>query len=147
MAHYITDANGNLIKVAGNFSPSHNILRYDLIWTNPNPLNTFSAQTITLNKSLSSYNYYVITFSEANVSNTIFFSTGLVPVGKATTLFNGNSDSVYNNIISRMITSITDTTITFKDAYALQNNSNVPVCNKENGRDIPLEVYGVKFGG
>lgn len=87
-----------------------------IVWTNPNPTNAFSSQTINLSKSLD--DCYEIIFRQ-NRNSSRYFSTGKIPVGYGTIL------EAYGNNYRPTGTTVSGNTIYFESASP-DNNYAIP---------------------
>ena len=95
----------------------------ELLWTNPSPTSSFSAQTKTFTDT---YDYYVITYrysTEYGVSATVLLPTGITENVGA----NYGSDSYYRSVTTN------SNSISFGTG-----NSN------DNKRIIPYFIFGIK---
>ena len=108
------------------------------LWTNANPTSTYSSGTATLSQSMANFTYLKIVYRQSTTDSDEMST--LVPVDDL-----ANSDarisiswSVSNNIWSRNIAKVSNTSVTigtcYKQAGANQGNSYV----------IPLNVVGIK---
>lgn len=108
-------------------------LQGEILWTNANPTSDFASQTITLDKSLDSYNCYEIIFRQnKNSTNERYFTTGKLPVGHGTIL------NAYSNNYRPTGTTISGNTIYFENASVSGAT--------DNGYAIPIYVIGYKIG-
>ena len=110
--------------------------KMDLLWTNASPSADFSEQTIQLD--LSNYTKLLI---EISISKTESLRCAtIVQVGMAASQGTVCGPSADGSVISREITSITSSSISFgKGAYV--NGSTVARTNKSG---IPIKIYGIK---
>lgn len=106
-------------------------LQGEILWTNANPTSDFGTQTITLNKSLDSYNCYEILFRQSKTASRIMTS-GKVPVGYGTILVE------HANIYRPTGTTVSGNTIYFEDA---KNNGSTTVVEV-----VPVYVIGYETG-
>lgn len=118
----LKDSNGNNIYP---IAYAQGGVKMDLLWTNPNPTSSFSAQTVTCDTS---YSMYLVDCRTANNSTNIVSNM----------FVNGTSFCVNNgtNSISRNAT-VGANGITFSDGY-LGGNAN-------NNMVIPYHIYGIKM--
>lgn len=105
-----------------------------LLWTNPNPITAFAAQTIALD--LSEYDSFIVEYIVSTETD-----TPLSFYGKKNSSYNnwtgiGGLNGGSTNARGRGITNINDTGITFSDSY---EGSSV-----NNKQYIPNKIYGVK---
>lgn len=115
-----------------------------LLWKNPNPNNSFGAQTITL--SSSDYDYLIFLCR---------FQSGMQIISQITlkgcgTLFgvgwdyNGGSGNTYYSAgFRRTFSRNSDTSFSVSDCYIRQGSSTTNYTNSNN--IVPLYVYGGKF--
>lgn len=97
-----------------------------IVWVNPNPANSFEAQIITLNDSLSNYDCYEIIYRQSTATKRLF-NSGKIPVGFGTILNYCASTLRYRPTSE----TITNTTISFENAINNGNQDNrecIPVC-------------------
>lgn len=106
-------------------------LEGEILWTNANPTSDFASQTITLSKSLDSYNCYEILFKQSKATSRIMTS-GKIPVGYGTILVE------HANIYRPTGTTVSGNTIYFEDAKNSGSTTVVEV--------IPVYVVGYKTG-
>lgn len=106
-------------------------LEGEVLWTNANPTSDFASQTITLNKSLDSYNCYEIFFRQSKTASRIMTS-GKVPVGCGTILVE------HANIYRPTGTTVSGNTVYFEDA---KNNGSTTVVEV-----VPVYIVGYKTG-
>jgi hypothetical protein len=135
MAHYITDAEGNLIKVAGNFGG----IKTKTLWTNPNPTSEFTPQTITLtDENLNIYSTIQIVYYNANYGNR-YITTEIKPDGNTYEMSGvhstGNTVFVYYRGVKA-----SSNYIEFGDCWRGSNSGEV----KTNTANIPVLIVGIK---
>ena len=106
-------------------------LQGEILWTNANPTSDFASQTITLDKSLDSYNCYEIYFRQSKTTSR-YFTTGKIPVGYGTIL------EVYGANYRPTGTTMSGNTIYFENASVSGAT--------DNGYAIPIYVIGYKTG-
>lgn len=97
--------------------------KIELIWTNPSPTSSFSAQTKTFTDT---YDYYVITYrysTQYGVSATVLLPTGITENVGA----NYGSDSYYRSV----------TTNSNSMSFGTGNSN-------DNNRIIPYFIFGIK---
>lgn len=124
-----SETNTNSTNIAG-------LQGYDL-WTNANPTNNFSAQSINLSDSLANYVYYEFIF-RLSTTRTQTKSTGKVLNTDGTVLDYVFSSSSLNFSSSRYVNFTTNTKLDIEDSYS--SNSGSPV----NSRCIPYKVIAYK---
>lgn len=109
-----------------------------LLWTNPNPTSSFSAQTITLSDSISNYDFYEVIYSEY-AGNDPYGSSGRIPTSQLT-----NIGQVANMFVRRGVTALSGTSMTFGDGQQCTafNGS----WTSQNQRIVPVYVIGYKTG-
>ena len=126
MAHYFTDENVNLIKIAGNYGGGFNIKQ---LWINPSPSSAFAGQTVSLD--LTDYNMVLILFkwksSDADTGSTI------IPKGYA-----GYVGAPYTsaNRYQRTITNVSNNGVIF--------DNGVIGGSYDNTSCVPIFIYGIK---
>ena len=120
-----------------------------VLWTNPNPTASFSAQTVTLSESLRNYTYFKVVYRSSTTGDIDFYV--LFPVlgsGGDFMYYVGNSQA--KGCISYNISSgtarqrrlyINNTDGTEVGFTACQN---VTSTTTTNGALIPVYIYGVK---
>lgn len=106
-------------------------LEGEVLWTNANPTSDFASQTITLDKSLDSYNCYEILFRQSKTVSRIMTS-GKIPVGYGTILVE------HANTYRPTGTTVSGNTIYFEDAKNSGSTTVVEV--------VPVYVVGYKTG-
>lgn len=106
-------------------------LKRKILWTNPGPTSSFSAQTITLSESLDNYEYYEILFKQTN-TNDRTMTTGKIPVGYGTILSWNTSINMYRPTA----TTVSGNTISFEDGKTTNG--------VDNSTTIPIKVIGYK---
>lgn len=111
-------------------------LELNLLWTNPNPTEPFSARTIQLD--LTAYKMVGIVFTveagnPARISNLFFLIKGITYGGGCCV------GGVSQYLKSRSISSVTDSGITFGGGYNATNASGAT----NNSAMIPLYIYGI----
>ena len=104
-----------------------------IICANDDPTTIFPSQTITLNESLSGYDFYEILFRQSNTANRIMTS-GKIPVGYGTILSWNTAINIYRPTAAI----VSGNTITFEDAKTTNG--------VDNNTTIPLYVIGHKTG-
>lgn len=111
-----------------------------VLWTNPSPTASFAAQTITLSKSLTLFDYYVIYF-RGGTSSDLYFYSPFMPIGQESAI----TYPVYF-IVRRKITpnSSDASKLAIDDAYKF-STYNSSSNSKQNSYLIPIKVIGWKF--
>jgi len=144
MSVFITDKDGKLKKVAGNFAPKENpnldCLRTKILWTNPNPTSAFSAQTITLNSS--DYDYLLF-ISDLYLSSSVSEQRNTVSMtikGRGCSLnvsadYGGAEATFY-----RTATYINDTQYNISGGSYRSNTTT----GNDNSILVPIQVIGLK---
>lgn len=127
MAVYKTDANKNLIKVAGNYGGS----KITLLWTNPSPSSAFAGQVVSVD--LTKYDLALIIFKWDSGST----DTGSITVPKGWSGYVGAPYTMANRY-QRTIGDVQDTYIDFGDGVVGGGFNNIACC--------PLYIYGIKVG-
>ena len=130
-----------LSAITSKFSALNTLLNdvphYTLLWTNPNPTNSFSAQAISLDLS----KYDMVEIEHSYISGGI---TGgcltRAPINSATTYMNGaNNHPAGTNLGAYRAFRATSTRIAFDTCYF--NNETA------DRYFVPYKIYGIKFGG
>ena len=109
-----------------------------LLWTNSSPTSSFSAQTITLNDSLSNYDCYTIMHRQSTTNGRII-STGKIPVGHGTFMANPLSTNQYRGTNENT----SGSSITFTPGYKANADGSFA---EDNTLVIPMYVIGYKTG-
>lgn len=111
-----------------------------ILWTNPNPTSNFSAQNITLNSA--DYDLYEVVFSPGSgqAATATQDSTGMIFKGKSTRCI--YIDLQNNDIKSRRITYVDDTTLAIATGYA--SGLTNPSITDGIGHCIPEFIIGYK---
>ena len=128
-----SDITANTSAIEANTSTLTGLvgLQGEVLWTNANPTSDFASQTITLDKSLDSYNCYEIYFRQSKTTSR-YFTTGKIPVGYGTIL------EVYGANYRPTGTTMSGNTIYFENASVSGAT--------DNGYAIPIYVIGYKTG-
>ncbi len=121
-------------------------LKKVLLWENANPSSEFAEQTINLISS--DYDSYEIIWKhQSNDVNNVTFSTGKIPKGSSTQLYEALSFGTqgFNYLIlSRQVTYVSDNQISFaKGARTIDNNGSIEK-NYFNIVAIPVKIYGYR---
>lgn len=118
----------------------NDVPHYTLLWTNPNPTSSFSAQTISLD--LSKYDsVYVVSRASTSVNMVdSFFASPEKNQEQIWEVVDKNDDYIG----ARRLT-MTNSGVTFSEgvSYALLSTKG----GTDNTRCIPTKIYGIKFGG
>ena len=134
----------NTLKaISSKFSALNTLLNdvphYTLLWTNPNPTSSFSAQTISLD--LSKYDMVEVV-ARQYMSDPYYFSSK-TEVGKSGKLFCYGYDDA-RELDARKY-SVSTTGVSFETGYytpiSASSGSTSAIHN------IPYKIYGIKFGG
>lgn len=104
-----------------------------ILWSNPNPSNSFTGQ---INVDFSNVDAYQIIWS-TSTSGAVKDCTGIIPVGSRTELYTTYYDGAIK-LRYRQVSAITSSTITFGDA----NEGGAT----NNSFNIPLYIIGYKTG-
>lgn len=135
----------NLVGDGDNLIGASNIIDYlmnrtraSIIWTNPNPGDSFSAQTTSLNESLDNYDEYEI-LSLQSTTNSRLMSSGRIPVGNGTILGMVTSFPTFRPTS----VSVSGSTISFEDTKTMTGFGTVSV---DNSLLIPMYIIGYKTG-
>lgn len=142
----VNDTDMNEIKsVVNNNAQEVTNITGQILWTNPNPTSSFSAQTITLNSS--EYDMLEFYFKGGTTGTTMFSEKTLKGYNTIVNhIVNLNAGvSQPTGVRQRQATYVNDTTYTITDALTRDGGSaSEPVV--ENQRLIPLYVIGYKTG-
>lgn len=113
------------------------------LWTNPNPSNDFSSQTITLAND--NYDYAIMICvsrtNELDIQISFFFEKGNVPL--LNYVLTNESSEYAIEAMSRRIYHTNNTTLNVQDCYYTQKTNNAIV---GNNLLIPVKVIGIKIG-
>lgn len=101
-----------------------------LLWTNPSPSATFTAQTIELDLS-----EYAGVLVELTDSSTIYHTTGYIKVGEEGAIGTTDNYSPWEGGMGRSV-AVTSTGVAFRTAYSGTSAA--------NRHCIPYKIYGVK---
>lgn len=112
-----------------------NICKYTLLWTNASPGSDFSAQTISLD--LSSYDFIIIFIKGVKTYGNTWIRPHIVFKGWTNFMISGHSDNSAGSI-SRFISSVSDTGITF-------SNGQLGNSYAWNNVGVPYQIYGIKI--
>ena len=114
-----------------------------VLWTNSSPTSTFGAQTITLTTPLTDFDSYAIIYKDKTNEN-YYFNTGILPKGVGTRLFDlYASGATGASIRSRVVSSVTNTTITFDKGQFAHGDTNAV---DDNAVLVPIYIIGYKTG-
>lgn len=111
-----------------------------VLWTNPNPLVAFEAQSITLSDSIANYKYYEIIFvayANASLSQDTFLNTGKVLGTRTLLQYNDNY------IRSRVVNSVGGTNVTFGQGGSYTTYGS-QTFSAQNLLCVPYQVLGYK---
>ena len=113
-----------------------------LIWTNPRPNETFSAQTVSLD--LSAYKAIEI---ETKVDASLQLFTNPQVINKDTSAtanwISCTSFSGYYIQVNARGIDVSSTGVTFGDAATMRGN-NIVAATTNNARLVPYKIYGIK---
>lgn len=104
-----------------------------LLWENPSPTATFTAQTISISEDLTKYDFFLVSYG-ADATN-YYLQTAIVWLGQQSQLFY----MTWGGARYQRAVTINATSIVFGNASS--NNST------SNGVAVPYQVYGVKNTG
>lgn len=107
------------------------------LWTNAAPTSNFAAQTILGNGELTDYDWIIIEIKGIASETSPHIYELKAKDGNRTRL-----NSIWDNITSRIITSITNSGIVFEGAT--QTNPYNTLTEVNNSRVIPIKVFGVR---
>lgn len=121
-------------------------LKKVVLWENSNPSSEFPEQTVNLISS--DYDSYEIIWKhQSNDVNNVTFSTGKIPKGSSTQLYEVLSfgTQAFNYLIlSRQVTYVSDNQISFaKGARTIDNSGSIEK-NYFNTVAIPVKIYGYR---
>ena len=117
----------------------NDVPHYTLLWTNPNPTSSFSAQTISLD--LSKYDQVEIVFKQTAGSTALLTTKSMVGMnGKM--LAYGYSDA---RELDARAYEVTTSGIKFNAGYWILVSDSTGTANANYC--TPYKIYGIKFGG
>ena len=108
-----------------------------LLWTNPNPLDAFSAQEITFTNT-KNYLLFIIVLSGYTASASLDNAVSFLNVGSAGNISKTESGSNVSSM--RNITASSQTSITFGNGMLNKADGS---STSDNSRAIPHKVYGL----
>ena len=133
-----------LKAITSKFSALNTLLNdvphYTLLWTNPNPTSSFSAQTISLD--LSKYDMVEISaFYSVTEDVNKMLTTSIIPTNSLGSVSSqkGNGTAFANRKVTLSSQSIAFTACT--QHYDTTSRDNMNTCC------VPYKIYGIKFGG
>ena len=133
-----------LSAITSKFSALNTLLNdvphYTLLWTNPNPTSSFSAQTISLD--LSKYDAVEVVAKGWHADPYVIFFGARVGEGAEIMTYGGIDYAVELN--TRKFT-LSSTGVAFQSGYKTALNSTTG--SVSNSHCIPTKIYGIKFGG
>lgn len=148
MGVFITDKDGKLKKVAGNFipkeSPNLGCLRTELLWTNPNPNSAFVSQTVELSDGNYDYLIFIYSFRPMSSDDPIQQSVIISKDAKSTALnyYSPSTDLTYHaGGVRRDVIINNPTSITFDDNIHANNATTKATVNNSLG--IPIQIIGL----
>lgn len=109
-----------------------------ILWTNPNPTSSFSAQSVNLIESLDNFDAYSIIHRQST-SNSRYISTGKIPVGHGTFMANPLATNQYRGTNENT----SGSSITFTAGYRANADGTF---TEDNTLVIPMYVIGYKTG-
>ena len=118
----------------------NDVPHYTLLWTNPNPTSSFSAQTISLD--LSKYDMVEISaFYSVTEDVNKMLTTSIVPANSLGSVSSqqGNGSAFANRKVTLSSNAITFTACV--QHYGTTSRENINTCC------VPYKIYGIKFGG
>ena len=127
----------NTLKAITNML--NDVPHYTLLWTNPNPTSSFSAQTISLD--LSKYDMVEVVFKQ--YASNPFFSTSKTEVGKSGKLFSYGYEDVRE--MDGRSYKVSTTGVSFQVGYSAMISASSGTA--ADGQCVPYKIYGIKFGG
>ena len=115
----------------------------DILWSNSNPTDDFSNQTITLNSS--DYDAYELIYARSKSQN-IRYSTGRIPKGSSFNIFvfAGEESGGYLSYRYRNLNYVSDTSLSVSNC--IQKIVNETTTGTANATCIPLYIIGYKTG-
>lgn len=128
------------VRLAKDASSSWLRMGDTVLWTNPSPTASFSAQTITLSKALSNFDYYVVYF-RGGTSNEYYVYSPFMPIDQASCI----SYPAYFVVRRKFTPNSSDASkLAIDDAYKY-STYNSGSNSKSNSYLIPLKIIGWKF--
>lgn len=124
---YMSDSNGNLIPIA-NDNQGNDGITMDLLWENSSPSSAFAAQTVTLNKNVNDYKYFIASFSGGAI---------IALLDNTNTVFQWQS--TYRLILNRTVIINNNNTATFGPGRVT-----ISEYREQNDQQIPFKIYGIK---
>ncbi len=115
-----------------------NGLNGTILWTNPNPTSSFSAQNVNLVESLDNYDCYEIIHKQST-TNSRFLTTGKIPVGHGTFMVNALSLNQYRGTSENT----SGSSVKFTAGYQANADGSF---TENNTLVIPMYVIGYKTG-
>jgi hypothetical protein len=141
----INDTDMNEIKsVVNNNATELSNIKLNILWSNPNPTNNFSAQSITLSSNDYDYLIFVCRFQSGNdlVSQFTLKNYGAI-FGIGWDYNGGSGITYYSAGYRRTFAYSSDTSYSASDCYVRYSNSSSNTI--VNNYIVPLFVYGGKF--
>lgn len=140
-------------SVATDYQPYNGVIVHDkqlqqlpkitTLWTNPNPSNDFSSQTITLAND--NYDYAIMICAsrtnELTIQVSFFFEKGTAPL--LNYVLTNESSEYATEAMSRRVYYLNDTSYNIENCYYSQKSNNAIV---GNNLLIPYKVIGIKIG-
>lgn len=140
LSNLITDDKTSIVNAINEIDTKELGITGNILWTNPNPRNSFSSQTINLSESLNNYDAFEIIYRNST-SNVKDFNTGIIPVGHGTTMSAlGGGVYFYRNTND----AISGSTITFDKGEMV--SAQTGAVTDDNSRIIPIYVIGYNTG-
>ena len=110
-----------------------------LLWSNPSPTSGISSSTVTLSQNVNNFDACIVRFKYS--TSAITYGSQLVYPDAQTVLAIMSGNQQY--ILGRPIT-LSGTTATIGVAHQYENKSTP---SQQNNYVIPIEIWGIKFGG
>ena len=127
----VKEGSGVSISADGTISASSSAFTVDLLWTNASPTSAFSPQTVSID--LSGYSNILVKCTLVMASNISYDAFFWLDKNSAAWLLSGISQST---LVSRAVSSVNSSGITFEQAYVSSTVNNLAV--------IPVQIYGIK---
>lgn len=130
---FVVDTNIESTSVGSELSELNaGLIKMDLLWTNPNPTASFSAQTISL--ALSDYDMVMVNaFADGPGADSFAFSF----IGRSGLLYGQANTRHYRKF------NVTSTGVQFEAGYSAE--ANAPVASQNNATQMPQNIYGIKL--
>lgn len=125
---------------SGNYGGNRNIgIQMSLLWTNPNPSSSFSAQTVSLD--LSRYDAVMVVHRYG--TSTSRLNSVIVPVGDTGMCFHAGNFSAATGYVMTRAFGTTTTGIDFNTSYRRALNS-TSAASSSGDYCYPIYIFGIK---